>query len=76
MNRIFGKKKETAPPPNLGDVGQRVDARVGNLDAKVCGSLGNLVCNKSQVILTRCMQIKQLENELRDYQKKVGDTCI
>lgn len=49
MNRIFGKKKETAPPPNLGDVGQRVDARVGNLDAK----------------------IKQLENELRDYQKKM-----
>ena len=65
MNRIFGKKKETAPPPNLGDVGQRVDGRVANLDSKVRrGDFGTRFDN-------RVVQIKQLENELRDYQKKV-----
>ncbi len=35
MKRIFGKKKQTTPPPSLGDATGRVDERVKALDEKI-----------------------------------------
>jgi charged multivesicular body protein 5 len=35
MNRIFGKKKETAPAPSLGDASRGLDGRIGSMDSKI-----------------------------------------
>jgi len=35
MKRIFGQKKDVAPPPTLGDAGAKVDSRVAALDEKI-----------------------------------------
>ena len=35
MNRLFGKGKEKAPPPNLNDCVANVDSRAESVDKKV-----------------------------------------
>lgn len=35
MNRLFGKKKDTEPPPNLNDVISGVDSKADNIETKI-----------------------------------------
>lgn len=35
MNRLFGKKKDTEPPPNLNDVISGVDTKADSIDGKI-----------------------------------------
>jgi hypothetical protein len=49
MNRIFGKKKEVAPPPSLGDATNRIDGNVARLDEKIAKLEGELRRYKEQM---------------------------
>lgn len=35
MNRLFGKKKPTEPPPNMNDIIGGVDAKADNVEGKI-----------------------------------------
>jgi charged multivesicular body protein 5 len=49
MNRIFGKKKEVAPPPSLNDATGRIDSSVARLDEKIAKLEGELRRYKEQM---------------------------
>eukprot|EP00614_Pseudopedinella_elastica_P027447 CAMPEP_0172642104 /NCGR_PEP_ID=MMETSP1068-20121228/230692_1 /TAXON_ID=35684 /ORGANISM="Pseudopedinella elastica, Strain CCMP716" /LENGTH=204 /DNA_ID=CAMNT_0013455847 /DNA_START=79 /DNA_END=690 /DNA_ORIENTATION=+ len=49
MNRIFGKKKEVAPPPTLNDATGRIDGNVARLDEKIAKLEGELRRYKEQM---------------------------
>ncbi len=68
MNRIFGTKKPAAPQVNISEVHGRVDARVSDLDLKVCQSQSVI----GVVAVTKfCDQIAKLDEELKKYKEQV-----
>lgn len=53
MNRIFGKAKEKAPPPNLTDVITGVDSRADNIEQKISKLDVELKKYKDQMVKMR-----------------------
>lgn len=49
MHRLFGKKKEVAPPPSLEDTSANLDKRVENLDGKINGLNKELKVYQQQI---------------------------
>jgi charged multivesicular body protein 5 len=53
MHRIFGKKKETAPPPTLDDAQHSIGNRLSQTEAKVAAIDQELVSMKQQMAKMR-----------------------
>jgi charged multivesicular body protein 5 len=49
MHRLFGKKKEVAPPPSLGDASGGINARIATLDEKIRGLDNELRVYRTQL---------------------------
>jgi charged multivesicular body protein 5 len=49
MHRLFGKKKEVAPPPSLGDASSGINTRISTLDEKIRGLDNELRVYKAQL---------------------------
>lgn len=49
MHRLFGKKKEVAPPPSLSDASGGINARIATLDEKIRGLDNELRVYKTQL---------------------------
>lgn len=49
MHRLFGKKKETPPPPSLSDAAGGINARIAALDDKIKGLDNELRVYKAQL---------------------------
>jgi charged multivesicular body protein 5 len=62
MRRLFGKKKEAAPGPSLGDVSRNLESRAGSLDTKIKALDVQLAECKAQLQTKRgaaAQQVKQ-----------------
>lgn len=53
MNRLFGKKKPTEPPPNMNDIIGSVDSKADNIDGKIARLDAELKKYKDQMAKMR-----------------------
>ena len=70
MHRLWGKKKEVAPPPSLEESSSNIDKRVENLDAKISGLNKELKVYQQQIAKAKGATKTNLQKRAMDVLKR------
>mmetsp|Transcript_10115 Transcript_10115/g.18896 ORF Transcript_10115/g.18896 Transcript_10115/m.18896 type:complete len:227 (+) Transcript_10115:118-798(+) len=70
MHRLFGKKKEVAPPPSLEDTSANIDTRVEALDKKIAGLNKELKVYQTQIAKAKGSTKQNLQRRAMDILKR------
>ena len=70
MHRLFGKKKEVAPPPSLEDTSKGIDTRVEALDKKINGLNKELKVYQGQISKAKGAAKQNLQKRAMDILKR------